>query len=341
MLPAPDSFTYRLVPLPPAALTYRLPGVAVTLPFSFDKPYATRYVRGIQNSIACMETNLMIEWNEKESRYDFGTDEMEGSLVGSGFYHGVRSLRDKRSQLGIPRPDLFLLNFYRAFVTGKQLGYLRDLEHEHRAEGNRLEILMKPSDWHQAELRTTYEIVAPSIIDLHIQLKSHADYERYHIFLSSYFSRDYHPYVYASRGVPYKGGREPGILHLAESDFVRGYYLAFPRDRSSAARWCDGRTDSDTLIGPSYAEPLAFMFNRHAETACAIMGSREDCDLITATYQPAEVWDGVSAHNAIYFALGGRDLAAGEEWSITVRLQLFWIRHNFGSVLEGYESFAG
>ena len=101
----------------------------------------------------------------------------------------------------------------------------------------------------------------------------------------------------------------------------------------------DGRVADDSITGPYYAEPLAFMFNRQAETACAIMAKREACDFVNVTYQPDEVWDSVSAHNGIYLTLVGKDVAAGEEWSTRVRLQLIWLRHNFGVVLERYNEF--
>lgn len=164
-----------------------------------------------------------ISLNSTTGEYDFEAEEMVGSFVGSGFHHGVRVLKDKRTMTGIPRPDLFLLNFYRVFITGEQLGYLRELNHVAKLDGEQLEILMESSDWHQAELRVIYQVVEPSTIDLKVHLKSHASYSYYQIYLSSYFSRGYNPYIYLNRGVKYKDGREPGFVHLEENDFVRGY----------------------------------------------------------------------------------------------------------------------
>jgi len=285
--------------------------------------------------------------NGESGLYEFATEEMTGALEGTGFYHGVREVRRRGDTISINRPDLFLLNFYRAFVVGEDMGYLRKLEHVAELEGNRLTVTMKPSDWHHAEVRAVYEVSDPAAIDLHVTVRAMADFPYYNLYLSSYFNRPYDPFVYVHRAMEHESIKAPGFLHVEENDFVRGYYISFPRDlRAGMARYdgrwaCQLNGPSVGITGPYLAAPLAFMFSKITETACVLMARPDECDSIHATYAPDEVWDGVSAHNAIYMTLVGKDLAEGEEWNGTVRMEVMKVGHGFRKILERYGEFTG
>lgn len=168
---------------------------------------------------------------------------------------------------------------------------------------------------HPLDLTGVYRWSAPDTLDVELLVKPQRDLDVFELFLASYFNG----FPQALAPVTLQG---PGLLSGAgtfvEAVKADGDWLTFPRNRTAAAIFGDGRWTRPPnpvtwKIRPAVAAPMALRRDAKSGLTAVLMSRPADCFAVSMPY-------GEDPHRSVYLSLFGRDLKAGKAASAGARL---------------------
>jgi len=300
-----------------------------------------------------------ITWNKEKSIFDFETEELKGCLQPGGKFQGVRSLIHKKEEkewIGVHTKDyspygikpgsrLFILDLYHYLAKNLTPGVIgRDMEYKYFHSGTKIKTILKSTSRCRITTEAIWEIKEPNIIDFTVTIKADAKYYGFEVWISSYIAsrKKGTPYIYV-----YENPATAGKAHFIrpkENEFVKGFYLQFPRDNYGASLQYDGRWGNPNyatfVTGPYYAYPLFVSINEDTGYAYIEMAEKETCPRIGSSYSfdivdPRKVND----YSPLYTVLFGRDIKPGESMTARMRAHLVKIGDDFDIPLRLYEEF--
>jgi hypothetical protein len=211
-------------------------------------------------------------------------------------------------------PDFAWLNIYRTLAAGRQLEITREREPSQvNIKDGEVEVRWAACDEVQGELSAHYCLVASaSAVDVTFTADLHTDYDQFELFIANYFTPYYKPYF----AVCDNHIHPDDVLWYEKQWYGEHENETWARDDASASIFKDGRWQTgyplNWRLGPHYACPLMIQEHRYGH-AILLMARREDCIGLSGFN---------NYHNAQYLHLFGRDVAAGEQVSTTVRMVL-------------------
>lgn len=258
--------------------------------------------------------SLRFEPGENES-FTFDTGVLSGVLRHEGESIGLVPVTHIESGAELST-GTGMLNHYRVFTRGKRYGYGArrwPSTAELLADGS-VEVCWAPTDDRPFELRGTYRLTAPNIIDLVTEVRAVTTLDDFEIFLASYFCPEFtDSRVWAARDP--RGGDTAGFV---SADRQLGEWLAFPRDKSAAALIEDGRWDLEPhplpwTMMPAFNRPLATRRDPQSGLTIVSMTRRDECFGVFTPY-------GEEKHISNYMSIFGRDFKPDETASACSRL---------------------
>ena len=211
-------------------------------------------------------------------------------------------------------PDFAWLNIYRTLADGEQLEVTRERDPSgFGISGDAVEVRWAPNDAVRGSLWARYRIVEEEdAVDVTFGADLEAAYGDFELFIASYFT----PY-YAPRFAVSDNQTHPeGDFWYEKKWYGEGENESWARDAQAERIFRDGRWLTGHSLnwrrGPFYAHPLMIQEHRYGH-AILLMARPKDCFGISG-YN--------SYHNSQYLHLWGRDVAAGEQVTVTVRLVL-------------------
>ena len=302
-------------------------------------------------------------WDEKESAYVFQTESMEGCLVPLGHWQGIHSLvhrEEGRERVGtftkrlsaeaiaaygdLTGTRLFLLDLYHYMAREVKQGPKgRDMPTSHRLVENGVEIQLQPVPTCNVHTRAVYTINEPDKIDLEIQVTAEEDYRDFELWLSSYTPEKTNGAYYHLYDGPPAGNSS--FFRPEENDFVKGFYLAYPRDNHAAALTYDGRwgnPDYQTfLTGRYYAQPIVVVLNEDTGFAYIEMSQKQACCKVCGSYSATGTDpETLNDYTPFYQVLFGCDISKGQTLTARVRACLVKMDDDFEIPLELYREFS-
>lgn len=300
-----------------------------------------------------------ITWHKEKGMFDFETKELKGSLEPGGKFQGVRSLIHKkegkervgtytrsREVYGIKSGSkLFSLDLYHYLAKNLTPGVRgRDMEYEYSHSGNKIKTILKPTSCCRITTEAIWEIKEPNIIDFIVTIKADVEYYGLEVWISSYIDsrKKGTPYVYVYEN-PATAGKSH-FIRPKENEFIKGFYLQFPRDNYGASLQYDGRWGDPNyatfVTGPYYAYPLFVSINEDTGYAYIEMTEKKMCPRIGSSYSfdvvdPRKVND----YSPLYTVLFGRDIKPGESMTARMRAQLIKMEDDFNVPLRLYREF--
>ncbi|MCX8107761.1 MAG: hypothetical protein N3G20_03045, partial [Verrucomicrobiae bacterium] len=209
-----------------------------------------------------------------------------------------------------------LLSHYRVFTRGRRYGggawdwpcRIRQLN------GTSVEILWEPEPERQFEMRSRYEFVSPTTVELRTTVVSSVRLEGFEVFLASYFSSGFtNSMVLVKEGG--ESGEKPSLRRAVKSGgdwqmFVRG---DAERKVVSDGRWKLPPNPVEWVVYPLLAKPVAI---RHAQAlglGAVLVGDEEECFAVATPHE-------TEGHYSVYLCLWGRDIEPGKQTSAQTRL---------------------
>lgn len=280
------------------------------------------------------------------NRYDFETEQMQGSIRLDAAYHGVTRLVDKRTGRQLIDPRYSALNLFKLQAVSQFMGQPREMKRTMTVLPTALEIKWPATDAHQAEITARYEVIDPNAVELTVTVRARGTYPGYEVFLPNYFDKTLRPHVYLK---PARGpsAPEPELVVPAVNDVFRNMLLVFPRDVHAARRCLDGRWDRSEFKTPTvpvcpvrrYAHCLAFQADPDRQVAAVLMAHPRHCYGISTRYHADSDADRLTTYSAFDFSLFGDDLLPGDERSAKVRLALTALDRELSQPLKLYQAF--
>ena len=281
---------------------------------------------------------------ESDSVFRFETDFMTGEVRGDGPYHGVTRLTHKTSARQFIDERYSALNLFKLMSTNLVMDQPRKMERSIKlTDDGAMEITWPLSDGFAGTVKGRYEISCRDAIDLTITTSVKAPYRGFEVFLSSYFDKELHPYVFLK-----DRGPKPATLILPTYNPVfANTVLVFPRD-SHAARPClDGRWERSERKEPHvqmtpvrhYAKCLAFMADSEKNLGVVLTALPTDCYAISTRYFSENPKERNTTYSAFDLSLFGDDFAAGGSRSVRVRMTLTELDEKKTRPFEIYESY--
>ncbi|AWT60335.1 MAG: hypothetical protein CMN58_06135 [Solibacterales bacterium] len=212
-------------------------------------------------------------------------------------------------------PDYAWLNIYRTLADRQQLEITRDRDPSNfGVSGNAVEVRWAPNDRIRGSLWARYEIVdEEDAIDVTFGADLQAAYGDFELFIANYFT----PYHVPRFAISDNRTHPEGNIWYEKQWNGEGENESWARDEQAEKIFRDGRWLTGHSLnwrrGPFYTHPIMIQEHRYGGHAIVLMARRQDCFGISG-YN--------SYHNSQYLHLWGRDVAAGEQVSVTVRLLL-------------------
>jgi|GEM_PF-890372 hypothetical protein len=211
-------------------------------------------------------------------------------------------------------PDFAWLNIYRTLATGRELEITREREPAQVAiKDGGVEVRWAACDDVHGELSAHYRLdPSASAVDATFTAHLQSDYNKFELFIANYFTPYYKPYYAVSDDRIHPDG----LTWYEKQWYGEHENESWVRDDESVSQFKDGRWQTgyplNWRLGPHYAYPLMIQEHRYGH-AILLMARREDCIGLSGFN---------NYHNAQYLHLFGRDVAAGEQVSTTVRMVL-------------------
>lgn len=252
----------------------------------------------------------------------FATPSLTGSIQAAGELHGFRDLAFVRSGAKPANPALYLGHVYRLLADGRYLMTAREQPHEGRIEPDRAVARWAPLEVHPAAIEAVWQVSGERTLDFTITVACEAPLARYELYLSHYFAAAWRPYIYL-RPADFLGSTEPILWPCEVNEFIRGVYLAFPRDREAILTLFDGRWHGDHpvpfAVGRCHHAPLAIYASPLDRLAVVVTARRTECFCVYTTYDSPDARDNILHHNSLYFGMFGEDLGPGDERTAHLR----------------------
>lgn len=288
-------------------------------------------------------TKTLLKPNDTKDRYDFETEQMQGTIRLDGAYHGVTRLTDKRTGKQVIDARYSALNLFKLMCVNQVMGEPRKMQRTVKSGAHWVEVEWAATDSHQATLTARYEVVEPSAIDLTLTVRSRGTYPGYEVFMPSYFDKAFRPHVYLWT----RGRQEAELVLPRVNDVFRGTVLVFPRDSHVARRCIDGRWDrsewgrSTVQMCPvrHYAHCLAFMADEENQLGVVLMSRPSDCYAISTRYHADKDADRLTTYSAFDLSLFGDDLLPRDERTVKVRLALTALDSEMSQPLKLYRAY--
>lgn len=252
----------------------------------------------------------------------FETDALRGAIGSEGQTSGFRDLEFKPSGVRPNNPRLYLGHVYRLLADGRYLMTARDVEHSGRIESERVVTEWQPSEVHPGSITAVYEVSGENTLDFTITVQATAPMQRYELYLSHYYAPAFRPYLYL-QAAPYLKSDEPVLWPAEVSEFFRGYYLAYPKDKTALPTLFDGRWHGDHpvpfAVGRNYAAPVAVYASVLDRLAVVMTARSDECFCLYSTYNSPDARDNILHHNSFYFGMFNEDLEPGDTRTAHVR----------------------
>lgn len=210
-------------------------------------------------------------------------------------------------------PDLAWLNVYRILADGKEIDITRDRKPARAGvESGDAVVRWAATEHMRAEISARYSVVAEQdAVDVTFGAKLLADYSHFEIFIASYFT----PYYRALFALKDNRTHPEGIAWYEKRWNGEYENESWARDDEAEEVFRDGRWLTGFALnwkrGPHHACPLMIQHHRYAGHAIVHMARPGDCFGISGFN---------SFHNAQYFHLHGKNVRAGQEIAMPVRM---------------------
>ncbi|NUQ01942.1 MAG: hypothetical protein HUU35_19015 [Armatimonadetes bacterium] len=255
----------------------------------------------------------------------FETEQIRGKIGSEGQQHGFRDLEFKANGSKPLNPSLYLGHIYRLLADGRFMIQARDHPHAGRIEEDRVVIRWEPLPEHPASIEAVYQVSGENTLDFTITCRLEQAMERYELYLSHYFAPAFRPYLYL-KAAPYQRSEEPVLWPAEVSEFFRGYYLAYPRDREALMTLFDGRWHGDHpvpfAVAREFAAPVGVYASAYEKLAVVMTARADECFCLYSTYNSPDGRDNILHHNSFYFGMFNEDLPAGAERTAHIRYHL-------------------
>ncbi len=245
----------------------------------------------------------------------FETPGLRGTVQAQGEHCGFRELELLPSGARPANPRLYLGHVYRWLADGRYRGLAREEPHRGEVLADRVVTRWDPLPDHPARVEAVYQVSGDATLDFTVTVAATAPLARYELYLSHYFAPAWRPYVYLQPAGFLRAG-EPVLWAPEVSEFFRGYYLAFPRDREALFTLFDGRWHGDHpvpfAVGRPFAAPVAVYASALERLAVVVTARRSECFCLYTTYDTPDARDNILHHNSLYFGMFNADLAPGD-----------------------------
>ncbi|MBI2302849.1 MAG: hypothetical protein HYU66_28415 [Armatimonadetes bacterium] len=246
----------------------------------------------------------------------FATAELRGAIESQGECHGFRALEFLPSGSRPANPALYLGHVYRLLSHGRYHMTAREEPHTGRIEPARVVATWEPLAVHPAHIEAVYQVSGEHTLDFTVTVRPTEPLPAYELYLSHYFAPAWRPYVYL-QPAPYLRSGEPVLWPCEVNEFIRGVYLAYPRDREAMLTLFDGRWHGDHpvpfAVGRHYHAPVAVYASALEGLAVVATARRSECFCVYGTYDSPDGRDNILHHNSLYFGMFGDDLRPGDE----------------------------
>lgn len=252
----------------------------------------------------------------------FETPTLRGTLCAEGEFHGYRELEFVETGAKPANPRLYLGHVYRTLSDGECHAVCRQLPHTGAIEGDRAVVRWEPSETMPGGVAAVYQVSGENTLDFTITVTASAPMKRYELYLSNYFSAAWRPYVYL-QSPAFLRSPEPVLWGCEVNEFIRGMYLAFPRDKEATLTLFDGRWHGahpvPFAVGKCHHTPIGIFASALDRLAVIATARREECTCLYTTYDAPDARDNILHHNAFYFGMFNEDLSPGDVRTAHVR----------------------
>ncbi len=281
--------------------------------------------------------------NDSGDRFDFETQQIQGTIRLDGAYHGVTRLVDKRTGRQVIDPRYSALNLFKLMSVNHAMDQPRSMKRTTTHGPNWAEVKWAATESHKAELTARYEVVEPNAVDVTVTVRSEAAYSGYELFMSSYFDKVLRPHVHLEPGTR----KAPGLVVPTVNDVFRGTVVVFPRDAHAARLCVDGRWERTERGTPTvqmcpvrhYAHCLAFLVDPDGQLGVVLMARPRDCYAISTRYHADNDADRLTTYSAFDLSLFGDDLLPNDERTVRVRLAVTPLDDELSQPLKLYQAF--
>ncbi len=252
----------------------------------------------------------------------FATTALRGAVCCQGDTHGFRDLELLANGARPANPSLYLGHVYRLLADGAYLMTARERPHRgHLADDHAL-VHWDALPEHPGTIEAEYRVSGEHTLDLTVTVAVTRPLRRYELYLSHYFAPAWRPYVWL-RPASFLPHAEPVCWAPEVNEFVRGYYLAYPRDREALFTLFDGRWHGDHpvpfAVGREFAAPVAAYASPLEHSAVVVTARAAECFCIYSSYDSPDGRDNILHHNSLYFGMFNEDLEPGDRRTAHLR----------------------
>lgn len=266
-------------------------------------------------SLAAQQPDLSFH-PAREGLFAFDTGAAKGTIRVTEQTHGINSLVESKTGLEVAHGgnNPGILSYYRCFTTSKRYPDWRESpSHASILPNGALQVHWPPKEGVPYIAWAVYRWTSPDTLDIETTVQASRRLPDFEVFLSSYFSPGFEGYVHVRK--PEHNSRPDGFVKADANPLVLGTYLLFPRDRTAARLFFDGRwqfppNPVQWSLMQYYGLPLAMKRNAEKDVSVLIMAPRNDCLALEMPYDMHPP-DGVAGHYSLYLSLFGYDVAAG------------------------------
>jgi len=176
---------------------------------------------------------------------------------------------------------------------------------------------------------STFRWQAADTLDMTLVFTPDTDFEKFELFLGSYFRA----FTKAKAYVKDAGNGQPGFVEAAQD---KGAMQLFPKNQDVLAIINDGRWKfppypNDWAIRPALAAPLGIRQEPKSGVTVLIMAPPEDCFAVSMSQQEAGL-------GALYLSLFGKDVKQGQTLTGHARL-VFGKNTTDAQILQKYQEY--
>ncbi len=226
-----------------------------------------------------------------------------------------------------------VLNIYRVFSDGQRYGKAAwdwPGQADLLSDGSvRIGCAAQPT--RPFQLQSTYRWSEPDTLDLEVRVWAEQDLHDFEVFVASYFDPAFQ--VCRTHAPAAADCDAAGFLEARQS---LGHWLMFPRDPDAVRLIQDGRwqippNPVQWEVLPQFGRALVVRQVPDSDLSVLLMARRADCFALAMPFQTEN-------HFSVYLSLLGRDIAAGQQASARVRMQI--VRNvDLTEALSRYDAF--
>jgi len=276
-------------------------------------------------AMAAEPADLGFRPGDEPGHFAFDTGVLRGTVRMNGHSQGIVELVHVGSGVPVVAGGRLpgALSPYRVFSRGVRYGNAaRDWPTETKVlDDGALRVFWKAGEVNPLEITAVYRWTRPDTLDLELAVTPKRDMPDFELFMSSYFEQGFFAKVYAKADPsPDSAGK---LLPTDRTPDAEGGYVMFPRDEDALRMIRDGRwkippSPVDWWVDQRLAAPLALRRDRQTGITAVMMSLPDDCFAVSSPFNPGTPTAG--GYRSLYQSLFGRDLAAGRNDRVRLRL---------------------